>query len=87
MKEPWQEHDPAEDTLLGGWEHTEEDPLLDMWVGKLEAIKNNMGAEAFNVFAIKLAIREEKELRARKPDHPLIVLLDNYRKREEQGFF
>lgn len=86
MKEPWQQDDP-EDTLLSGWEQTEEDPFLEMWTTKLEAIKEGMGAKAFNEFAIRLAIREEAELRNRKPDHPLLLLLDNYRKREEQGFF
>jgi hypothetical protein len=87
MKEPWQEDDPAEDTLLGGWEERAEDPYLEMWCGKLEAMKEEMGAKAFNEFAIRLAIREESELRARNPDHPLLILLDNHRLHEEQGFF
>jgi hypothetical protein len=63
------------------------DPIHDLWVDKLALLKEEMGAHAFNEFAIKLAIREESELRSRKPDHPLLALLDNYRKREDQGFF
>lgn len=79
MFEPW-DLEKKENSKTG-------EPIHDLWIDKLALMKEEMGADAFNEFAIRLAVREERELRARKPEHPLLVLLDNYRKREEQGFF
>jgi hypothetical protein len=88
MKDSWQNEEST------WWEGPDEaadlktgDPFLDGWVDKLTKMKDQMGASAFNEFALKLAAREEQELRKRKPDHPLLLLLDNHRKHVEQGFF
>lgn len=75
-----QDRDETEDLKTG-------EPVHDMWLDKLALMKEEMGTDAFNDFALKLAEREEADLRSRKPDHPLLVLLDNHRKKEEQGFF
>ena len=79
MKEPWQDNDESD--LKTG------EPIHDGMVEVLIKMKEEMGADAFNDFAIRLATHEEKDLRKRKPDHPLLKLLDAHRAREENGFF
>jgi hypothetical protein len=83
LKEPWQQSDEesASSSLKNG------DPMHDSWVDAIVKMKQEMGVEAFNTFAIKLALEEEAGLRKRNPDHPLLKLLDAHRSREEKGFF
>lgn len=83
MKEPWQQsnEENASSRLKNG------EPLHDAWVDTIIKMKEEMGTEAFNKFAINLAQAEEAGLRERNPKHPLLKLLDAHRSREEKGFF
>jgi hypothetical protein len=52
LKEPWQQSDEesASSSLKNG------DPTHDTWVDAIVKMKQEMGVEAFNTFAIKLAL-------------------------------
>lgn len=52
---------------------------------KAKSLRDAMGPEAFEAFLVSLATENESWLRQDDPDHPILEVLDEHRRKAESG--
>lgn len=53
---------------------------------ELRALADDVGVDAFLEMGVKMALPHEERLRREKPDHPMLPLIDQWRRKQERGF-